>query len=94
MDDDATVVVDRGRGRGRDRGRESAQSSDTDERRMLVGTGVGLIWQPLASLRVQVYWSLDAVDNFDDDDPRDSESRDKDLQDDGIHFSLNYSRTF
>jgi len=67
---------------------------NTDEKRTLVGTGVGLLWQPLQGLHAQVYWSLDAMDNFDDDDPRDSESRDDDLQDDGIHFSVSYSRTF
>lgn len=67
---------------------------DTDDMRYLFGAGLGVIWQPIKGLRAQVFWSLDAADNFDDDDPRDSESRDKSLQDDGIHFSVIYSRTF
>jgi len=67
---------------------------DTDEKRTLVGAGIGIIWEPLAGLKAQLYWAVDAVDNFDDDDPRDSESRDDSLQDDGFYFSVIYSRIF
>ena len=67
---------------------------DTDEKRMLVGAGVGFIWEPLANLRAQLYYGYDVSDNFDGDDPRDSESRDDDIQQDGIHFSVSYSRSF
>ena len=67
---------------------------DTDDKRTLVGAGIGIIWEPLAGLKAQLYWAVDALDNFDDDDPRDSESRDDSLQDDGFHFSVSYSRIF
>ena len=67
---------------------------DTDDVRYLLGTGMGLIWEPIKGLRAQVFWAHDATNNFDDDDPRESESRDKSLQDDGVHFSVNYSRSF
>jgi hemolysin activation/secretion protein len=67
---------------------------DTDEARYLLGAGVGVIWQPIAGLQAQIFWSLDASDNFDGDDPRDSQSRDKSLQDDGVHFAVSYSRKF
>jgi hemolysin activation/secretion protein len=67
---------------------------DTDDTRYLIGAGLGVIWEPLAGLQAQVFWSFDAKDNFDGDDPRDSESRDKDLQDDGIHFSVSFTRSF
>jgi len=67
---------------------------DTDEVRYLLGAGVGVIWQPIAGLNAQIFWSLDASDNFDGDDPRDSQSRDKSLQDHGVHFAVSYSRKF
>ena len=67
---------------------------DTDEKRTLIGSGIGIIWEPLRGLKAQIYYSVDAFDNFDEDDPRDSESRDDDLQEDGVHFSISYSRVF
>ena len=67
---------------------------DTDEKRTLVGSGIGIIWEPLRGLKAQIYYSVDAFDNFDDDDPRDSESREDNLQQDGIHFSISYSNVF
>ena len=67
---------------------------DTDEKRTIVGAGIGFIWEPLAGLKAQLFYAVDAFDNFDDDDPRDSESRDDSLQEDGFHFSVSYSRLF
>jgi hemolysin activation/secretion protein len=67
---------------------------DTDQARRIVGAGIGAIWQPLSGLRAQVYWGADVWDDFDEDDPRDLDEDDDDLQDDGVHFSIEYGVTF
>ncbi len=67
---------------------------NTDDKRMIASAGLGLIWEPLAGLRAQLFWGHDVYDNFDDDDPRDSGSRDSNLQDDGVHFSVSYVRAW
>ena len=72
----------------------ASQSRDTSDKRRIVSAGVGLLWRPLKGLSAQVQWGEDVSDNFDDDDPRDIETLDYDLQDDGLHFSLTYRLTF
>ncbi len=63
---------------------------NTDDVRSVLSAGLGVLWQPLRGLNVQVYWGVDLRDNFAaGEDPR--ENRDGDLQKDGIHFSLTYA---
>ena len=61
---------------------------DSDEKRFIASVGVGVRWNPIPGLDAQVYWGADVADNFDGDDPRDL--RERDLQDDGVHFSVQY----
>lgn len=68
----------------------TSTTRDTDDARFVLSAGLGLLWQPIHGLRAQVYWGEDIDDNFDQDDPRDSNTRDRDLQDDGVHFALSY----
>lgn len=67
---------------------------DTSETRYLVGAGIGVIWQPLRGLFAQVYWGADVADNFNGDDPRDADTGNDDLQDDGVHFNVSYTVEF
>jgi len=67
-----------------------SSTRDTDEARTIVGAGIGLIWLPFRGFSAQVYWGIDAADDFDGDDPRDSMD-DGDLQADGVHFEAKYS---
>jgi hypothetical protein len=67
---------------------------DTDDPRELLGVGIGAIWRPFAGFSAQVYWGADVWDDFDGDDPRDIDDDDDDLQDHGVHFSVQYSVTF
>ena len=63
---------------------------NTDDAKYIIGLGLGLIWEPFTGLQAQLFWGLDVGDNFDvSDDPR--TFRDPDLQDDGVHISVNYS---
>jgi hemolysin activation/secretion protein len=72
--------------------RDTAPASDTtntDQANYIWSAGLGLLWQPLLGLDVQLYWGADIGDNFTaSNDPRDY--REKDLQDDGLHFAVNY----
>jgi hemolysin activation/secretion protein len=61
---------------------------DSDEARYIASAGVGVRWNPIPGLDAQVYWGSDIADNFAGDDPRDL--RERDLQDDGVHFSVTY----
>jgi len=61
---------------------------NTDEARFIMSSGLGLVWHPLSGFDAQVYWGADIGNNFEGDDPRDT--RDPDLQDDGVHFSISY----
>ncbi|MGI9291884.1 MAG: ShlB/FhaC/HecB family hemolysin secretion/activation protein [Gammaproteobacteria bacterium] len=63
---------------------------DTSDSRYILGAGLGLIWQPFKGFYSEVYWGADLADNFDDDDPRDFQTRDDELQDDGIYFQFRY----
>ncbi len=66
---------------------------NTDDAKYIIGLGLGLIWEPLDGLHAQIFWGADVGDNFvPGDDPR--ESRDTDLQDDGIHISITYMATW
>ena len=68
--------------------------TDTDEADYIVGAGIGLRWQPVSGLRVDVYWGDDVDNSFENgSDPRDG-SEDHGLQDDGIHFSIEYGMSF
>ena len=61
---------------------------DSDEARYIASAGLGVRWNPIAGLDAQVYWGSDIANNFDGDDPR--ALRERDLQDDGVHFSVTY----
>lgn len=61
---------------------------DSDATRFIASVGLGVRWNPLPGLDAQVFWGADVADNFDGDDPRDL--RERDLQDDGVHFSVTY----
>jgi hemolysin activation/secretion protein len=65
-----------------------SQVRDSDEARYITSAGLGLRWNPFPGLDAQVYWGSDIANNFDGDDPR--ELRERDLQDDGVHFSVTY----
>ena len=67
------------------------QRANAGKQRRIVGYGKADF---SANLRAQLYYGVDVSDNFDGDVPRDSESRDDDIQEDGIHFSVSYSRSF
>lgn len=71
-----------------------SQSRDTSDRRYLASAGLGLLWQPLRGLRAELYWGEPIADDFEGDGPRDLQTRDYDLQDDGIHFSVTYAMSF
>lgn len=60
-----------------------SRSRDTSDRRYLASAGQGL--------RAELYWGEPIADDFEGDDPRNLQTRDYDLQDDGIHFSLTYA---
>jgi hemolysin activation/secretion protein len=62
---------------------------NTDEGRYIYSAGLGLLWAPLRGLDLQAYWGSDLGNNFRGDDPR--QFRQKDLQDDGFHFSVSYN---
>ena len=64
---------------------------DTTDARYIWSAGFGLLWQPLEGLDVQFYRGADLGDNFEADDPRDSRGS-RDLQDDGIHFAVTYTK--
>lgn len=61
---------------------------DSDDARYIASIGAGVRWNPLPGLDAQVFYGADIADNFKGDDPRDL--REKDLQDDGVHFSVTY----
>jgi hemolysin activation/secretion protein len=61
---------------------------DSDDKRYIASVGLGVRWNPIPGLDAQVFWGADVADNFDGDDPRDL--RERDLQDDGVHFSITY----
>jgi hemolysin activation/secretion protein len=61
---------------------------DSDEARYITSAGLGVRWNPFPGLDAQVFWGNDIANNFEGDDPRDL--RERDLQDDGVHFSVTY----
>ena len=55
------------------------------QRERLASVGVGLLWDPLPGLQLEIYRGADLIDQ---DNPDDS------LQDRGIHYTLAYRRQF
>lgn len=72
----------------------TSTTRDTDNARFILSGGVGLLWRPIRGLQATIYWGEELDDNFNLDDPRDSNTRDRDLQDDGVHFSISYAISF
>ncbi len=66
---------------------------DTNHTRHILSAGLGLIWQPVNGLRASLYWGEDLDNNFNGDDPRATDPGD-DLQNDGLHISISYIRSF
>ena len=68
-------------------------SRDTSIANSITSLGLGLVWQPVSGLRAEMFWGADIDDDFEiGEDPRDF--RESSLQDDGIHFSLRYSKSW
>jgi hypothetical protein len=66
---------------------------DTSVASALASLGLGLLWEPVKGFRAELYWGADIYDNLKPgEDPRDS--RASNLQDDGVHFALNYTRSW
>jgi hypothetical protein len=52
--------------------------------------GFGLVWAPVTGFQAELYWGADVNDDLGSgEDPRDF--RESNAQDQGVHFSLNYS---
>jgi hemolysin activation/secretion protein len=61
---------------------------NTDQHNYIWSAGLGLLWQPWRGLDFQLYWGAKLANNFGVYNPLDY--REKDLQDDGISFAVNY----
>jgi hemolysin activation/secretion protein len=72
---------------------QTSPTRDTTNRRWILGIGVGILWEPVEGLRAALYWGDAAADNFDGDDPSDTDGDDG-LQGDGIHYSVNWTYRF
>jgi len=70
-----------------------SDTRDTNDARHILSAGLGLIWQPVDGLRASLYWGEDLGNNFKGDDPR-TANPGHDLQDDGLHMSISYIRSF
>lgn len=70
-----------------------SETRDTSKANSITSLGVGLVWQPRSDFRAELYWGAD-IDNdlTPGADPRNS--RGANLQDDGIHFALSYSKNW
>lgn len=73
--------------------KENVNPGDTDSTRKgrIGSVGIGLRWLPIRGLRTEFYWGESI-----DDSRRATERADTDydLQDDGLHFLLSYTRAF
>ena len=68
-----------------------SSTRDTSDPNSITGVGLGLLWQPVRGFSAELFWGADIQDDLAaGQDPRDF--RDASLQDEGIHFALNYAR--
>lgn len=67
---------------------------DTDASNRITGAGFGLVWTPFAGLSLEAWKGFDIADDFaSGEDPRDGGSR-SGLQNEGVHLSLSWQRSF
>lgn len=61
--------------------------SQNDEKLNIYSAGLGMLWQPIKGLDMEVYWGEALEDEVKPDTS-------EDLQDDGVHASIRYSMSF